>query len=168
LNDIHLDLGCGFNKAKNRIGMDNRKIEGVDIVHDLEVIPYPLDNDCCLSIRCSQVVEHLKPWLMIGIMDEWWRIMKPNCKIYIATPPADSFWFHVDPTHIKGWNDSTVQYFDPRAFLYTIYRPKPWLIRSVEKLEITLEFLLEKISEEEGIKLFGEAQKKGYKEGDML
>ena len=33
---IRLDVGCGSNKQHGYVGMDIRKIKGVDIVHDAE------------------------------------------------------------------------------------------------------------------------------------
>ncbi|MFA7709176.1 MAG: hypothetical protein WCX82_03505 [archaeon] len=99
----------------------------------METFPYPLSSDSCETIRCNQVVEHLKPWLIMDIFDEMWRILIETGKIYITTPVAGSFLFELDPTHTKGWTKNTIQYFDPRRFLYSIYRSKPWLIRSIEE-----------------------------------
>ena len=36
-----LDLGCGNNKIQGSIGMDFIKFNSVDIIHDLNVFPYP-------------------------------------------------------------------------------------------------------------------------------
>ena len=40
-----LDLGCGANKYPGSIGIDRLKLPGVDIVHDLNVFPYPFKNN---------------------------------------------------------------------------------------------------------------------------
>lgn len=59
---ILLDLGCGENKqGEHWVGIDRRLLKGVDHVHDLEVFPYPIESDSCLSILASHVVEHIRP-----------------------------------------------------------------------------------------------------------
>ena len=125
---ILLDIGCGENKNKGFVGMDRRDIEGVDIVHDLEVFPYPLKDESCLTIVGSHIVEHIKPWLMIDFMNELWRIMKPEGQLAFAHPYGWSFGFIQDPTHCNPCNEATWQYFDPRHGLWNIYKPKPWHI----------------------------------------
>jgi SAM-dependent methyltransferase len=125
---ILLDIGCGSNKRKGFVGMDKRAVEGVDIVHDLEVFPYPLEDESCLTIVGSHIVEHIKPWLMIEFMDELWRLLKPDGQLALSMPYGVSFGFVQDPTHCNPCNEATWQYFDPDKPLYGIYRPKPWRI----------------------------------------
>jgi len=126
---IRLDIGCGSNKQhKSFVGMDKRELPGVDIVHDLEVFPYPLPDDCCLMVIGSHIVEHIKPWLMIDFMNELWRIMKVDGQLALSMPYATSFGYYQDPTHCNPCNEATFQYFDPRFPLYGIYEPKPWVL----------------------------------------
>lgn len=125
-NGIMLDLGCGENKNPRFVGIDKRDLPGVDIVHDLEIFPWPLPDECCLSIVASHLVEHIKPWLTIDFFNEIWRIMKPDGKLAISTPYAGSIGFWQDPTHCNGFIPATFQYFDPDFPLYQIYKPKPW------------------------------------------
>lgn len=125
---IKLDLGCGFNKQPGFVGIDKRRVDGVDIVHDLEDLPYPLPDSCCLTILAAHILEHLDPRKMVDIMNELWRIMKPHGQMLIATPYAGSQGFWQDPTHTKGFIEATWTYFDPIHPLYEIYRPRPWKI----------------------------------------
>lgn len=143
---IKLDFGCGENKQNGFIGMDKRKVKGVDIVHDLEVFPYPLPDECCSSIMGSHIIEHIKPEFSISLMDELWRIMKVGGQLILSTPYPGSPGYWQDPTHCNGWNEATFQYFDSRFPLYNIYKPKPWKIidgfpcwQVVGNLEILLE-----------------------------
>jgi len=125
---IRVDIGCGENKQKGFIGLDKRALPGIEIVHDLEVFPYPLPDECCLVIVGSHIIEHLKPWLTIDFFNELWRIMMPEGELVLATPYAGSRGFWQDPTHCNGFNEVTFQYFDPDYPLYGIYKPKPWQI----------------------------------------
>ena len=146
---IRLDVGCGFNKQHGFIGMDKRKVDGVDIVHDVEKFPWPLpDNSCCV-IMMSHLVEHIKPWLQIDLMNEAWRVMEVGGLLMIATPYATSFGYFQDPTHCKPWNEATPTYFIKGQPLYEVYKPKPW---KGEKImwdpRATLEVVLRKVAEE--------------------
>jgi SAM-dependent methyltransferase len=134
---INLDVGCGLNKTKGYVGMDIRKVKGVDIVHDVESVPYPLSDGCCNMILMSHLIEHICPKRMIHVMNELWRIMKVGGHLYISTPYAGSRGCWQDPTHCGHWNETTPLYFDPypyvlkgeRSILYDIYKAKPWQLR---------------------------------------
>jgi len=125
---ILLDVGCGENKQRGFIGMDKRPLDGVDIIHDLEVFPYPLENESCFTIVGSHIVEHIKPWLMLDFMNELWRIMVDDGQLALAHPYGISSPFVQDPTHCNPCNEVTWRYFDYRHALYTIYKPKPWIL----------------------------------------
>ena len=145
-----LDLACGNNKQRFSIGMDKRKLDGVDIVHDMEELPWPFEDEHFTRIIASHIVEHLKPWLMIDIMNEAWRVSQVGGQMLIVTPYAGSFGFYQDPTHIKAWNEATPLYFDPdkSPVLYGFYKPKPWKIMvNTWHTGGTLEVLLEKRDE---------------------
>lgn len=148
---INIDIGCGSNKQPDFIGMDKRKLPNVDIVHDLEVFPYPLPDESCNTIVGSHVVEHIKPWVMLDFMDELWRICKTGGKLAFSLPYGWSYGFIQDPTHCNPCNEATWEYFDPSKFLYNIYEIKPWKI-DMNTWQVTgnMEVLLIKRSLEEG------------------
>jgi SAM-dependent methyltransferase len=154
---ILLDIGCGDHKRQNFVGMDKRPTEDADIVHDIEVFPWPLPDECCHSIVGSQIVEHIKPWLIMDFFNEMWRVMKPDGQLALAMPFAGSRAYWQDPTHCTGFTETTFGYFDPTHItrLYTIYRPKPWKIEPgfpVYQMDSYLECILRKMSEKEGAK----------------
>ena len=158
---INLDLGCGANKHPGFVGLDVRDLPGVDIVHDLNVYPWPLRDRVANRITCSHVVEHIPPvaiselgtWFpFVAFMDEAWRISNVGCEFMIAAPYWQSPGFAQDPTHINAINETTFAYFDPlnHTQLWSIYQPKPWYYRYIAFDPIgNLEVLLMRHSEEE-------------------
>lgn len=143
-----LDVGCGFNKQHGFVGMDKRAVEGVDIVHDAESFPWPLEDASCDTVLMSHVVEHIKPWLQIDLMNEAWRVLRVGGQLWIATPYATSFGYSQDPTHCSPWNEATVTYFIQGEPLYEIYRPKPWKgLKVTWDVHSSLEIVLEKVVE---------------------
>lgn len=150
---IQLDIGCGGNKQKGFVGMDIRAIDGVDIVHDVEQTPYPLPNECCSVVLASHIIEHICPKRLVDVVNEWWRLLKPGGQAWIAMPYGTSYGYHQDPTHCASRNEATWLYFTPFHEAYKVYRPKPWkIIRSEWRENGNMEVVLEKMSEEEGLK----------------
>lgn len=130
---IKLDIGCGANKQPGFVGIDNRKLPGVDIVQDVEKFPWPLPDGCANLAVASHLVEHIDPHggVFLRFMDEVWRILKYGGQFMIATPYAGSHGYFQDPTHCNPCNEATWAYFDPLeadGILYKIYKPKPWKI----------------------------------------
>ena len=161
---ILLDIGAGENKQPGFIGMDKRSLPGVDMVHDLETFPYPLPDECCLTIIGSHIIEHLSPKITIDFFNELWRIMKPNGQLALSTPYAGSPGYWQDPTHCNGFSEITFLYFDPKSpILYPIYKPKPWKIDKgfpVWQSTNNLEVMMRKMSIKDSEKILKEMEKK--------
>ena len=120
---IKLDIGCGSSKQKGFVGMDIRKVNGVDIVHDCTKFPYPIPDNSCLQILMSHMWEHIEPRHRINLMNELWRIMKDGGQLLLGAPYYLSFGAYQDPTHYPCPNEATFTYFDPGYPLYRIYQP---------------------------------------------
>ena len=141
---IQLDIGCGNNKqGPDWVGIDIQPLDGVDIVWDFNIHPWPLPDESCIRASCSHVIEHIPPVMVsqergtwfpfIEFMDEVWRLLKPDGQFAISTPYATSKGMFQDPTHVNWCNEDTWLYFDPleaktNGVLYPFYRPKPWKI----------------------------------------
>jgi predicted SAM-dependent methyltransferase len=123
-----LDIGCGNNKQEGFTGMDKRDLPGVDIVHDLEVFPWPIETASYATVTGSHIFEHIKPWLVIDFMNEIHRILIPMGQLALSMPYGWSKGYIQDPTHCNPANEVTWQYFDPDYELYKIYEPKKWKI----------------------------------------
>ena len=142
-----LDVGCGQAKDPRFIGIDKRKLPGVDIVHDLEKFPWPLENESCLTVVGSHIAEHINPQLTIDFFNEIWRVLKFDGQLALSMPYAGSPVYWQDPTHCNGFSQVTFQYFDPDYPLYGIYKPKPWAIEKgfpVYQINGNLEVLMRK------------------------
>ena len=100
MKEVILNLGCGKTRIPGSIGIDLVKIENyVDIVHDLDILPYPFNDDTVDEIYCYHVLEHLHNPL--GIIEEFYRIIKPNRILNIRVPHFSSMGAFSDITHIR-------------------------------------------------------------------
>jgi len=145
---ILLDIGCGNRKNERFVGMDKQDLPGVDIVHDLEVFPWPIKDESVLTIVANNIIEHIKPWLTVELFNECWRVLVPGGQMVIATPYAGSIWYWSDPTHCNGFTEKTFLYFDPDyPMFFEFYHSKPWKIEPgfpVYQLNGMLEVIMNK------------------------
>lgn len=83
----------------------------------------------------------------INVMNEAWRVLKPQGQFAFVVPYAESHGMFQDPTHINFLNETTMLYFDPLdpSGFWHFYKPKPWKIERqyVQKAGL-LEVLLTK------------------------
>ena len=135
---MKLDIACGQHKdGPGWIGMDIQAREGVDIVHDLNMQPWPVESDSVDQAKAWHIVEHIPPCCVtekgtlfpfLEFMNECWRVLKVGARLDIETPYGSSAGFHHDPTHCNPVDEVTFEHFDPAYRRYQTYRPKPWMI----------------------------------------
>jgi predicted SAM-dependent methyltransferase len=79
-----LDVGCGHRKHEGCLGIDQFAYEGVDIVCDLNVLPWPFEDSSFDVVYAHSILEHLDNFL--SVMDEIHRICKPGARVHILVP----------------------------------------------------------------------------------
>ena len=104
-----LDVGCGATKVKGSIGIDLIPLEGVDIVHNLEILPWPLDSNAFDKIIFSHSISHLSD--LPATLVECNRLLKPGGIIEIVVPHYASDNFNTDPTHKLHIGTRSMLYF---------------------------------------------------------
>ena len=107
-----LDLGCGQAKRQGAVGIDLRPGPGVDIVHDLNRFPWPLEDNRFELVLCSHVLEHLAD--LPAVMSEIHRVCKPGARVQIITPHFSSLNSWEDPTHMHHLARRSFRFFDSR------------------------------------------------------
>jgi SAM-dependent methyltransferase len=100
---MNLNLGCGNYKLDDCINIDKLDIYQPDVLHDLEVLPWPFESNSADNIILTHVLEHLGqcPSLFIKILKEIYRISKNGCFLYIDVPCPKSKYYLGDPTHVR-------------------------------------------------------------------
>ncbi len=114
-----LDVGCGKNKTRGAIGIDFCKIPGVDIIHDLNVFPYPFDDNTFDKVIMKHIIEHLDN--IIKVMEEIHRISKPGAEVFIKTPHFSCRDSWRDPTHKHHLALDSFDYFTDNTELTDYY-----------------------------------------------
>ena len=103
MGKVILNLGCGKTKIPSSIGVDCVLIPGyVDVVHDLNLLPYPFKDDYADEIHLYHVIEHLDDALLK--IEEIHRILKPGGNLYLRAPHFSSNGAFTDITHKRPFS----------------------------------------------------------------
>jgi len=110
-----LDIGCGIEKQDDSIGIDINPRSNADVIHDLNIFPYPFENNLFDVIYCTSVIEHLDN--VIKVLEEIYRIGKNGAVVKITVPFYKNWVAFTDPTHIHFFTSSSFDYFDKTKLL---------------------------------------------------
>jgi SAM-dependent methyltransferase len=106
---MKLNLGCDIDYRAGWVNLDNYGGKA-DVVHDLNVFPYPFEDGVFDYILASHVLEHLKD--LPRVMKELWRICKKGAIIDIKVPYYNNYNAFRDLSHIRYF---TWDSFSPMA-----------------------------------------------------
>lgn len=115
LSSMNINLGSGSDIRENFINHDIFKLPGIDVVHDLNIYPWPWLDNCADTVVAKDVLEHL--YNFMAAMEEIYRILKPGGRVFISVPYWNSVSCHGDPTHQRGFHELTFRFFDPDSSL---------------------------------------------------
>jgi len=136
-----LNLGTGNNIKEGWINHDVIKHRPeINIIWNLDKLPWPWKNKEFDTVYSESVFEHLKLTL-IEACDECWRILEPEGILILRYPIFTSPNIHHDPTHRWFLSERAVDYLDPRTTLgarYSYYTERKWHIeeRRIDKLKV--------------------------------
>jgi len=141
---MRLHLGCGTRKYHGFLGVDISPLKGVDVVCDLQKAPWPFKDSCISEFLLIDVIEHLND--TITVMEEIWRIGKPQALVSIIAPYYNSLGAFQDPTHVRFFTEHTFDYFTVEnttpLSLYNFYSHARFTIVKIEPFQMPLLKLL--------------------------
>jgi hypothetical protein len=111
---MKLNLGCGFNKPEGYVNVDKYKECNPDIQCDLEIFPWPFENDLIDEILLNHSLEHMgqQSEVFLKIMQEIYRVCKNDATVFINVPHPRHDNFISDPTHVRAITPMTLTLFD--------------------------------------------------------
>ena len=109
LRPTQLNLGCGRFAKPGFVNVDWVKVPGVDVVHDLSLLPYPFEDNSFERIEADHVLEHLPE--VFEVMRELHRLLKPGGDLVLRVPHFSRGFSH--PEHKRGFDATFPYYFDP-------------------------------------------------------
>jgi len=103
-----LDLGCGKRKRPGHIGLDIAKIQGVDIVFNLDA-GIPIEDDVIDGVFSNFFFEHASN--IVFLFQEIFRVSKNGATIEFRVPYFQSLSQFQDPTHQVAIMPEMIRYF---------------------------------------------------------
>jgi len=107
-----LEMGCGQVKHwPHSVAIDINPRSIADVIHDLNVTPYPFEENSFDIVIAEHVIEHLDD--VIKTLEEIHRILKPGGRFYMEVPHYSSNNHFTDPTHKHAFSSRSLDYFVP-------------------------------------------------------
>jgi SAM-dependent methyltransferase len=128
---MKLNLACGKDIKQGYVNMDWVKLDGVDVIHNIDKFPWPFKDNSFDEIYCSHILEHVDD--LIKVMKEIKRIGKNNAEIIIRVPHFSCGVSYRDPTHKRLFSYFTFDYFTEGYF----YKDMPKFKIQEKKLNFT-------------------------------
>lgn len=124
---MELLLGCGHRKDKQiyqedkkewteLITLDINPKANPDIIHDLNILPYPFEDNTFDEIHAYEVMEHIGKQgdykFFFDQFSELWRILKPYGTFIFSCPSYKSTWAWGDPGHTRVITAGSLSFLD--------------------------------------------------------
>lgn len=91
-----------------------------DVLHDLNVLPLPFEDNTFNEIHAVDILEHTGQqgdWrFFFAQFSEFWRILKPGGYFVGACPKWDSPWAWSDPGHSRIFSFHTLIFLDQSCY----------------------------------------------------
>ncbi len=107
-SSVKLNLGCGERKKEGYINVDWKSGLSPEVVHDLNVVPYPFPDNFADLIEADHILEHLDKTFFI--MREFHRILKPGGLLKVKVPHFSRGFTHSE--HMRGFDVTWPLYFN--------------------------------------------------------
>lgn len=100
---MKLNLGCGYDRKEGYVNIDLYPADSVDMVLDLNRIPYPFEDSSIDEIFIQHTLEHLNDFE--GTIKEFHRILKDEGRLTVIVPdfsscyafaPVHKIFFNID------------------------------------------------------------------------
>lgn len=150
-NPMIVEIGCGPQKKKGRIGIDKIDLPNVDIVADLEQGLAFLPDNSVDEIHCRSVLEHIENFE--NLIRDIVRVLKNTGRAHIFVPHFSNPYYYSDYTHKRHFGLYSFYYFVDKELqlkrkvpgFYTdiriniisqrlVFKSPFWLRRKIKKL----------------------------------
>ena len=92
-----LNLGCGHKCVAGAVNLDITQDTNPEVIHDLNLRPWPFPDNQFREVLAYDVIEHLKD--VIQTMEEIHRVCSHGAIIKITVPHFSCANAYTDPTH---------------------------------------------------------------------
>ncbi len=153
-------IGAGNNRAKKvKIRTMPHEWQGLttldidegtnpDVVHNLNVMPLPFDDNSFDEIHAYEVLEHCGTqgdWkFFFAQFEEFWRVLKPGGLFCASCPDYKSVWAWADPGHTRVISHGSLVFLNQEEYAAQVGKTamtdyRPWYKGNFRTLAQTTE-----------------------------
>jgi SAM-dependent methyltransferase len=122
-----LNLGCGLSHVAGAVNLDVTTETKPDVVHDLNLRPWPFESDRFEEVLAHDVVEHLDD--VIGTFEEIHRVCRDGAIVRVSVPHFSCANAYTDPTHLHLFGYFTPDYIAGTKAEFAYYTTAKFRIR---------------------------------------
>jgi predicted SAM-dependent methyltransferase len=129
-----LNLGAGKKIVPEAVNVDRLWLPGIDWAQDLSVLPWEFQDGAFDKVLAFAIFEHLTIDL-VEVMDECWRVLKPNGLLRVKVPHWQSEQAH-NGIHRWQYNEHAFDLFDPatrNGRVYDYYTHRKWVLEDCKR-----------------------------------
>lgn len=118
---LKISLGAGTEPEEGFVNVDIVDMPGINVVHNLMQYPWPFEDGSADYIKAKDIIEHMATHLsdgrssIIAFLEECHRILRPGGTLWIQTPSWEADFLWIDPTHVRGFDKRSFDFFDPET-----------------------------------------------------
>lgn len=126
---MKLNIGCGVDVKAGWVNIDVPvaipslpRVEGAELIGcdlDSRTVVLPFADNSVSEILASHVLEHIRE--VLPLMQELYRVAKPDCVMMAAVPYGSSDGTWTDPTHVRAFFIDTWRYFGQPMYKHADY-----------------------------------------------
>lgn len=110
-----LRLGCGRDTQPGCVNVDIVPLPNVDVVHDLNELPWPFEDAAFGHVECIDILEHVED--VTAAMREIHRVLVPGGTLRVEGPHFTSYTWPTDPTHRRAFAINTFEFYTKSSFM---------------------------------------------------
>lgn len=114
---MKLYIGAGKDRKEGYIHADIVGFPGIDKVFDATK-EWPFPNDTLDQVYSQDFLEHIDPTKKVHVINEIWRVLKPEGIMEHYIPNAGSRNDFGSPSHLSHWNLQQFEHFDINSYRY--------------------------------------------------
>ena len=147
---MDLLIGCGATRDRrinpergwiDLVTLDINPAHRPDVVHDLEILPLPFEDNQFAEIQAYEVLEHTGAqgdWrFFFDQFTEFWRILEPGGLFAASVPAWNSIWAWGDPSHKRVINEGTLVFLSQAAYVEQVGKTAMSDFRSYYRADFT-------------------------------